>query len=407
MSKKLLLLVSCLVFLVLFSENKVLAAGPLTLTTKDLSLWKIKPNDSASGSMRLLKKAYKQLDFDRVEDGYITGDPTPQMAYFLEIYTDSKGLVTGIDYEHFKEKNKGLKFVTSKGLKVGSSIQTVYKKYGKHPKVKYDKDPGNHYIFLTYPISLKDTKQTGTLTIKTRYGIKGKKSTAKVYAFEYKVKSIAASPLKLTKKFNLYNQPSARKAVGKVSPQTVYVTEKRTDGWYKILTSKGQKWIKTEIYSVFTSLNSMQKAYNKHFDLLSKKLKTDDLRINISNIERAEDNKFYIEFNEPIPGTYVYGKTNKDGTVRFLAIQRESYGSTAAQTIAFKVIIDSLGDNSNSIFNQFLEERYKRNNNISFSSDYEKYHAFTKKRLYQNIVWNDGTDILRVYNLKGYQSAQY
>ncbi|MGG1397400.1 hypothetical protein ABE288_06145 [Bacillus salipaludis] len=190
MSKKLFVFLSFFLFIVLFSENHALAKGPLTLKTKDLTLWKIEPNNSASSSMKRLKKSFKQLQFDKVDDGYITGDSTPQMAYYLELYTDSKGRVIGIDYEHFKAKNKGLKFSTSRGVKVGSSIQTVYKKYGKHPKVKYDKDPGNHYIFLSYPIVLKETKQTGTLTIKTRYGIKSKRSSSKVYAFEYKLKPL-------------------------------------------------------------------------------------------------------------------------------------------------------------------------------------------------------------------------
>lgn len=193
MVKKILVFLSLLLFFVLFSENETFAKGPLTLTTKELTLWKIQPNDPVSSSMKKMKKTYKKLDFDKVEDGYITGDPTPQMAYYLELYTDNNGRVVGIDYEHFKAKNKGLKFTTSKGLKVGSSIQTVYKKYGKHPKVKYDKDPGNRYIFLTYPIVLKETKQTGTLTIKTRYGLKSNQSSSKVYAFEYKLKPLMKS----------------------------------------------------------------------------------------------------------------------------------------------------------------------------------------------------------------------
>ncbi|MED4203650.1 hypothetical protein [Neobacillus mesonae] len=197
MFKRLAVLLSFLLVFGLFSENPALAKGATTLTTKDLTMWKIKPNDSASSAIKKLKKTFKQLDFDKVDSSYITGDPTPQMAYYLELYTDSKGRVIGMDYEHFKAKNKGLNFNTNKGLKIGSSIQTVYKKYGKRPNVKYDKDPGNNYIFLSYPIVLKETKQAGTLTIKTRYGKKSKRSAAKVYGFDYKLK-----PLKKKKTSN-------------------------------------------------------------------------------------------------------------------------------------------------------------------------------------------------------------
>jgi hypothetical protein len=332
------------------------------------------------------------------------------MAYFLELYRDSKGSVIGIDYEHFKQKNKGLKFVTSKGLKVGSSIQTVYKKYGKHPKAEYDKDPGNHYIFLTYPIILKETKQKGTLVIKTRYGINRKSSSSKVYAFEYKLKPMSAnvSQLKLTKKYKLYTRPGMKKGVGEISPKMVIVTQKRTDGWYKIVTSKGEKWIQTNYYSIFTSVNSMQKAYNKYCNKLPKEIRNSyDLRIDISKIEWSKDNQFFIDFKDSIPGTYLYGKKNKDGSIRFLAVERESYGNIPAQVAAFKVIIDSMGDHSNAVFKKLLDEEIYKFNNLSNSSDYEKYHAFTKNRLYQSITWDDKTNILRVYNLKGYQSFQY
>ena len=76
MSKKFLVFVSLLVFFMIFSESKTFAAGPVTLTTKDLTIWKIKPNDSTSSSMKILKKSFKQLDFDKVDDGYITGGST-------------------------------------------------------------------------------------------------------------------------------------------------------------------------------------------------------------------------------------------------------------------------------------------------------------------------------------------
>ena len=50
--------------------------------------------------------------------------------------------------------------------------------------------------------------------------------------------------LKVTKTLTLYDTPSfLAKTSGKIAPQTVTVFEKRSDGWYKIQTSKGAKWI--------------------------------------------------------------------------------------------------------------------------------------------------------------------
>lgn len=53
---------------------------------------------------------------------------------------------------------------------------------------------------------MKETKQTGTLTIKTRYGKKSTRSAAKVYGFDYKLK-----PLKKKKTGNGTNIGGVKK----------------------------------------------------------------------------------------------------------------------------------------------------------------------------------------------------
>jgi hypothetical protein len=77
MLKKLMLFMGFFLFFMIFAENKAFASGTLTLTMKDLTFWNISPNDATSSSVKKLEKTFKQLDFDKAEDGYITGDPTP------------------------------------------------------------------------------------------------------------------------------------------------------------------------------------------------------------------------------------------------------------------------------------------------------------------------------------------
>lgn len=185
--KKIVIYVCAFILVSLFVLPEKGFANSLTLTSKEISFWGIQPNEEVSSAINKMTKKYTQLDFDKGEDGYYTGDPTPQMAYFLEFYTDSNKKVIGIVYDHFKAKNKGLNFVTSKGLKIGSPIQAVYKIYGSKPTESTSKDPGYNYIDLNYPIVLKETNQKGTLTIKVRYGKKEKRTAAKMYGFEYKL----------------------------------------------------------------------------------------------------------------------------------------------------------------------------------------------------------------------------
>ena len=251
MKKVFLALVASILLFVLtltpIANETAQAATSLTLTSKDMTLWGIKPNEPASSAMKKMKTKYKQLDFTKVEDGYITGDSTPQMAYYLEFYTDSKGRVVGIEYDHFKAKNKGLNFATSKGIKVGSSITTVYKKYGKKPKEKTSKDPGYNYIDLSYPIVVKETKQTGTLTIKVRYGKKEKRSAAKVYGYYYKLK-----PLK----------------TNEVNYQTTTTPHEFYDFWNRFETISSNGWGVDR-----------GKTYNQVYQVLGKPLTITDMKV--------------------------------------------------------------------------------------------------------------------------------
>ena len=162
----------------------------LTVTTADLNMWGIVPNEAVSNSITKFTKKYPKLDFSEMEDGYyLTGDPTQDMAYIVGFYTDSKKRVIGVEYLNFVSK-KGLEFTTSKGIKVGSTLQNVYDKYGAKPKEETTKNPEAVYLTLTYSITVKETKQTGTLTFNLRYGKNEKKSKAVVYGYKYNLEPL-------------------------------------------------------------------------------------------------------------------------------------------------------------------------------------------------------------------------
>ena len=209
-------LCSFMLFLLMIPERGY-ANTQLTLKAADLNVWGVEPNELVSTSMGKFMKRYPKLDFSKVDDGYITGDPTPNMAYFIEFYTDSKERVIGIEYENFV-LNKGLKFTTSKGIKMGSTIQNVLDKYGKKPKETTTKNPEATYLTLTYPITIKETKQKGTMTFMLRHGKKEKRSKAVVYGYQYKLEPLKE---KVVEKNAYYNPAFGGKESATYAGKTV------------------------------------------------------------------------------------------------------------------------------------------------------------------------------------------
>ncbi|MFD2442863.1 hypothetical protein ACFSO7_02490 [Bacillus sp. CGMCC 1.16607] len=176
------------------TPKKPATTNSIVLSSKDVTLMGISLNENINNMVGRFKKTYKNIPIEPFshngETSYLSGDPTPAMAYFLGVDYDTKKRVIGVDYQHFKSEKKGFNVVTSRGIKPGSSISQVYKQYGKKVKISRDKDPGWNYVELTYNISIKETKQTGTLTFMTRYSKKQKEADAKVMGIEYKVTPI-------------------------------------------------------------------------------------------------------------------------------------------------------------------------------------------------------------------------
>lgn len=201
--KKILIFISSflLFFLLVLPVEGQAKSNVITLSTKDLTFWDIQPNESVTKAMNKITKRYPKLEFSQSASNYYTGDPTENMNYFLEFHTDSKERTVGVLYEQFNAKKSGLKFSTSKGIKMGSTIQEVRKKYGKTNYTETtSSDPGYNYVKFTYPIVLKETKQKGKLTIKMEYPKGAKKHTATVYGVEY-----ILDPLKEQKAFEQSN----------------------------------------------------------------------------------------------------------------------------------------------------------------------------------------------------------
>ncbi|SOC24046.1 hypothetical protein SAMN05880501_11681 [Ureibacillus xyleni] len=219
--KKLFVYIFCAILLLFnFSPATGQAKSTsLTLSTKDLTFLDVTPNEAVTKSMNRMVKRYPKLEFSESEGDYYTGDPTQNMNYFLKFYTDNKKRTVGVLYEQFNEKRPGMKFGTSKGIKIGSTMQTVREKYGKNNYTeKTSSDPRYNYVDFTYPIVLKETKQKGTLTFTMRYLVGSKKSSATVYGVEYKVETLKeqASPRLLSEMTLAQLKVELNKALKKV-----------------------------------------------------------------------------------------------------------------------------------------------------------------------------------------------
>jgi len=116
------------------------------------------------------------------------------MAYFASFEYDQSNRLTGMDYEHFKLTNKGLNVKTNRGIQPGSSISTVYSKYGQNPIKENTRNPEANYLDLTYPFVLKETNQRGTLTFALSYGKKELETNATVRGIRYLLKDPYKEP---------------------------------------------------------------------------------------------------------------------------------------------------------------------------------------------------------------------
>lgn len=84
----------------------------------------------------------------------------------------------------------------------------------------------------------------------------------------------SVTKLKVTKKENLYDSPSfTAKISGAIAPQTVDVLEQKSNGWYKISTYLGAKWIvpNGEMYKLTanTMLYDQPDFFSKNYGALA------------------------------------------------------------------------------------------------------------------------------------------
>ena|GEM_PF-6811561 len=191
MASRNLVCVFTLCLAILFTlPGTMVGAEPLQVTKQDLTFLGFEPNQEIEQVVKKFKKNYPTIPIDPFEDdgqtSYLSGDPTPAMAYFLELAYDG-GQLTGVDYRHFKIERSGFPFKTSRGIQAGSGIQAVYEKYGKQADVTRSNEPDHHYIDVSYDFVLQDTHQRGTLTFMLRHKKLEAENQAKVWGIQYKL----------------------------------------------------------------------------------------------------------------------------------------------------------------------------------------------------------------------------
>lgn len=174
--------------------KQTVSSNALKLSINDLVIDDFKPNADINQVVASFKKKYPNIPIDPFdydgETSYLSGDPTPSMAYFLSFgYEDKK--LTSYTYEQFDLDHKGLNVKTKKGIKAGSPIKDVYASYGKNAKEEITKNPKSNYLDLIYDVTIKETGQKGTLHFSARFGKGAKQDTAVVYGITYILESEA------------------------------------------------------------------------------------------------------------------------------------------------------------------------------------------------------------------------
>lgn len=160
----------------------------LTLSMQDLTWLSCEPNENIDQVIRTLKNNYK-IKMSSMEyaghNSYVTGDPTPAMAWFLSIEKNPRGKLIGMQYSRWKDRKGGVRITTNRGIKYGSGIASVFDSYGAHPKIVRTRHPRMNYVKLHYPFVLEKTGQKGELKFTLRHKLGSSDETATVITIEW------------------------------------------------------------------------------------------------------------------------------------------------------------------------------------------------------------------------------
>lgn len=181
----------------------------LILKIEDLTWISYKPNDDVKNVVAHFRKKYKLHVSSMANNGvncYVTGDQTRAMSWVMSFEYDNREKLSGITYSHFKLDRKGMPITTSRGIKIGSTIETVIERYGKvkeivNPRFPEDyfaklpypslindtSQPVYNYLELTYPFLIKETSQKGELKFSVRYKRGNSRKEAVVTHMKYQL----------------------------------------------------------------------------------------------------------------------------------------------------------------------------------------------------------------------------
>ena len=184
------------------------AEKALVLTIADLTWASMIPNEKVEYALARATKNY-QADFfmnDKNSKVYTAGSPG-NGVWMLNAKYDSKNRLIGVEYLHYKDKYQAINIVT-KGIKIGSGVAEVYKNLGQNAKVSKweftgESDDEWKYTDLKYLIQVKETKQTGYLTITVRHTDNQKDNESKVSSISYTI-----NPLSTQSESNPKSNPS-------------------------------------------------------------------------------------------------------------------------------------------------------------------------------------------------------
>ena len=181
----------------------------LSLPIKDLTWLSYQPSDDIKKVVAHFSKKYDVTVDSMAYTGlnyYSTGDRTRAMSWAMTFDFDDREKLTGIKYSHFKLEREGIPIKTNRGIRIGTGIYEVIKRYGKVKEVKSNKQaayflnlpypflieekthPVYDYVILTYPFVIKDTSQKGELKFTLRYKKGLSRNDAVVVQMEYQLR---------------------------------------------------------------------------------------------------------------------------------------------------------------------------------------------------------------------------
>jgi hypothetical protein len=181
----------------------------LILKIKDLTWISYRPNDDVKNVVAHFGKKYKVGVSSMANTGmncYVAGNESNTTIWAISFEYDNREKLSGIIYSHFKLDRQGIPITTSRGIKIGSNIETVIERYGKvkeivNPRFPEDyfaklpypalindtSQPVYNYLKLTYPFLIKETSQKGELKFSVRYKRGNSRKEAVVTHMEYQL----------------------------------------------------------------------------------------------------------------------------------------------------------------------------------------------------------------------------